>query len=361
MSKLTIEKGSLSTFTCISDVFIDEYMPQANGDFVKIYLYLLRRSSNVNDELSICKIADEFNYTENDILRAFSYWEQIGLLSLSYDPSNNLSGIRLEEYNSSTNNNKDTTIVSLPNLTSAAETPDTTIEPEQIKTKEKTTYSPRDLERFLANDDISQLLYIVQRYLGKTLSNSETNTLLYFYDELNFSVELIEYLIEYCVSKDHKSMRYIEKVALNWAEKSINTVEKAKDISSIYNNSMYSVLKAFGISGRNPGETEKAYIVKWTNSYGFNLDIIIDACNRTIHSIHQPSFEYADTILNNWKDKGVKHLSEVKALDEEYEKKKIKQVENKQTVTLQNNKNNFNSFSQRTYNYTELEKQLLSK
>lgn len=350
MSKLNVEKGSLNNFTSISNIFLEKYMPGANGDFVKIYLYLLRCSSSPYDDLSISRIADVLNYTEKDILRALSYWEQTGLLSLSYDSANHLTGIRFEEYS-----HPAAPIKSGNGLTVSL--PDTG----QSAVKEKSTYSKKDLERFLAKEDISQLLYIVQKYLGKTLSPSETNTLLYFYDELNFSVELIEYLIEYCVSKDHKSMRYIEKVAVSWAENNITTIEKAKEMTSIYNKNVFSVLKAFGISGRGPGEAEKAFIVKWTDSYGFNLDIILDACNRTIHSIHQPSFEYADSILKTWKDKGIKHLTDVKALDDAHEKNKArKPEENRNKVTLQSSKNNFNSFSQRTYNYAELEKHLLN-
>lgn len=347
MSKLNFEKGSLISYTSVSNVFLDKIMPDANGDFVKIYLYLLRCASNPNIDISISRIADIFNYTEKDIQRALRYWEQIGLLSLSYDSSKHLTGIRLEEYTD--NNTSETSKIDV-------------VTPVKVETKstiEKPTYSPRDLERFIAKEEISQLLYIVQRYLGKTLSSSETNTLLYFYDVLKFPVELIEYLIEYCVSKDHKSIRYIEKVAIDWSQNNINTIEKAKESNTIYNKCVYSILKAFGISGRNPGEAERAYIVKWTNSYGFTNDIIVDACNRTLQSIHQPSFEYADTILKNWKEKGIKHLSDVKVLDEQHNKSKSDKAD-KQTVTLQNNKNNFNSFSQRTYNYTELEKQLLS-
>lgn len=357
MNKLAFEKGNYFNYTSISNIFLDKYMPEANGEFVKIYLYLLRCASDPESDLSICKIADIFNYTEKDILRALRYWEQAGLLSLTYDSAKHLAGIRLEECTHKTGKEE---AASLGVISPLLKAEPVKVETEAVPQKEKPSYSSRELERFLAKEEISQLLYIVQKYLGKTLSTSETNTLLYFYDVLKFPVDLIEYLIEYCVTKDHRSMRYIEKVALNWSQNNIDTVEKAKETNIIYNANIYSVLKAFGIKGRHPGEAEKNYIVKWTDSYGFDLDIIIDACNRTIQSIHQPSFEYADSILLKWKEKGVKHLSQTKLLDAEHQKNKEKTLEKSQTVTLQSGKNNFNSFSQRTYNYTELEKQLLS-
>lgn len=68
------------------------------------------------------------------------------------------------------------------------------------------------------NDEIVQLLYITEQYLGKTLTPTEVKKIMFFYDELHFSPDLIEYLIEYSVSRGHKSIRYIETVALAWAK-----------------------------------------------------------------------------------------------------------------------------------------------
>ncbi|SHI63919.1 DnaD domain protein [Parasporobacterium paucivorans] len=342
MNMLNLECKNLAGFTAVPNIFIDRYMPHANGDFVKIYLYLLKCVSSGSRDLSVCKMADVFNYTEKDILRALTFWEGKGLMTLTYDSQKHLGGIRFEEVPSFSEEDSE----------QPAESPQPQMEP-IVEDKKKPVYSRDDLESFLAKEDISQLMYIIQKYLGKTLSPADTNTILYFYDVLSFPHDLIEYLFEYCVSKNHKSMRYIEKVALDWASHNICTVAEAKEAASLYSNSIFSVLKAFGISGRNPGNEEKAFIVKWTNSYGFDIDIIIEACNRTIRSIHQPSFEYADSILTKWKERGIHHLTEVQSLDEEHNSKKP-------AVSVQKAKNNFNSFSQRTYNYAELEKQLLN-
>lgn len=149
----------------------------------------------------------------------------------------------------------------------------------------------------------------------------------------------------------------MEKVAIAWKEKGIATVEEAKDESSIYSNHCYPVLKAFGISGRNPGQSERNFIIKWTTSYGFSLDIILEACNRTIETIHQPSFEYADSILSKWKTKGISHLSQIQELDKQFAQSKEHKV--KSNPASVSSRNSFNSFPQRDYDYNELEKQLL--
>ena len=124
------------------------------------------------------------------------------------------------------------------------------------------------------NEDIIQLLYIAEQYLGKTLTPTETRKILFFYDELHMSVDLIDYLIEYCVGRDHRSIRYIETVAMAWKEEGITTVEMAKDSTSRYSKEYYSVLKAMGIANRNPSDAEISLINTWTRDYGFAMELI---------------------------------------------------------------------------------------
>ena len=85
--------------------------------------------------------------------------------------------------------------------------------------------STQELHRFSESDDGTQLIFIIQQYLGRPLSASDLNTIYYFYDDLGFSRDLIEYLFEYCVSNGHTHMRYIEKVALSWADLHITTAD----------------------------------------------------------------------------------------------------------------------------------------
>lgn len=128
------------------------------------------------------------------------------------------------------------------------------------------------------------------------------------------SADLIEYLVEYCVSRGRKSMRYIETVALAWAKDGITTVEMARDASSRFSKDYYTILKAMGISGRNPVDNEITYIDTWRKTYGFDLELIQEACSRTVLSTGQPSFQYADKILSGWKE-NVHTLEDIRLLD----------------------------------------------
>lgn len=389
MGQIKLDGYDDCSSTIISNQFIDKYMPSANGEFVKIYLYLLRSLSSPDRDISVCNIADIFNHTEKDVIRALKYWEQLGLLDLSFDNSKLLTGIHFKPISNDYITSDGTSIEASPNISSRGATlkhfyneasvsklsnkqampAESDYAEESTIPAAKKTYTANELDALKSNDEVKEFLYPAQKYIGMPLSHSDVNILMYIYDQLNFKPELIEYLVEYCIDNGHKSVRYMEKVALSWAASGINSLQKAKEQVSFNNKNCYPVLKAFGITGRNPAKGERDLITKWTTSYGFNIDIIVDACNRTMNAIHQPSFEYADTILSKWKDRGIKSMTDIKLLDEEHNKNKAlhppkNTFTNNTTASAVNNKstkskNSFNDFSQRTYNYETLEKELL--
>lgn len=344
-------KGGQQGVTVISNIFLDRYMVQANGEYVKVYLYLLRCLSESNKELSVGYLADVLENTESDIIRAIKYWAGQGLLSVTFN-GREIKEIHVNSLQAGMNE-------AAEQLSAAEEQQETAITTENAVTNKKgKDIDMETLNELMTDGDVKMLLYVVQKYLEKTLNSTETNIILYIYSELGFSVELIEYLVEYCVSNNHKDMKYIEKVALNWHENNVATVDEAKRIVSV--NNFYPVLKAFGLSGRNPATVERAFIVKWKDEYGFDMDIIVNACNRTMDAIHQPSFQYADSILQRWMKKGVKSVADLKAIDEEHEKEKEKstvRAAKKVSVT----KPAFNNFHQRTYDYDAMEKLLLER
>ena len=90
------------------------------------------------------------------------------------------------------------------------------------------------------------------------------------------------------------------------------------------------------------------------------MDIILEACDRTIQSIHQPSFEYTDSILNKWKNEGIKSLQDIKLLDQAHMQAKELRAEKTSPIPQRPSNNKFNTFTPRSYLYDDLEKQLLN-
>ena len=110
-----------------------------------------------------------------------------------------------------------------------------------------------------------------------------------------------------------------EKVALGWHKRGIKDVEQAKASGRGYTKGSFAVMRAMGLSDRSPAEVESEFIEKWFWEYGFTRELIVEACSRTIRQIHKPSFDYADKILRDWKNAGVKSFRDVSELDKKPE------------------------------------------
>ena len=364
MSNFTLKQDGFHSYTAIPNCFIEQFMPYAAGEFVKIYIYLLKCVSENRSELSISRIADAFNNTEKDVVRALKYWQKKGLLRLTFDEDNALTSLHVVSLTEvkDPDEAQETEKVTL-SVTDAPVPgqPHTTVR-EGSGIPEKKDYSRSQIQMFAGQEELSQLFYIIQKYLGRPLTGQDTNTVLYLYDGLQFPADLIEYLFEYCVSRNHKSIRYIEKTAIAWAESGIRTVKAAKLMSTIYTDDCYHVMNAFGISGRKPTRTESDYVSKWTISYGFEMPIILCACSKTMDQLHQPNFEYTDAILKNWKSSGVSSVEDIRKLDEAFElsaRKKEKKAPRETSPAAVSSK--FNNFAQRSYDYSALERKLIGK
>ena len=344
---ITLQSASPVGSTAVSNYFIDRYMPRANGEFVKVYIYLLRMLSSSECSFNLEEMADRLLCTEKDITRALKYWEKEKLMALTFSEDKKLTGIVLcvpsEEP------------ILASSETSAAS--DTTPKQPAVKPVRLTPDRVKELKQ---DETIVLLLYTAEQYLGKTLTPTEMQKILYFYDELKMSPDLIEYLIEYCVSRNHKSIRYIETVALAWAKEGITTVQMAKDSSARYGKDYYTILKAMGITGRSPVDNEVVLMDTWMKDYGFCMEIIQEACSRTVLQTGQPSFQYADRILAGWKSKGVKNPNDIRLLDAEHKKRKL-QKSAAQTPKSAQPSNRFNNFHQREYDFDEYEKRLLNQ
>lgn len=361
MNELKLTKYVQTNATVLDNEFIDHYMVRANGEYVKVYLLLLRHMNQSSGYLSVSELADLLECTEKDILRALRYWKSEGLLDYLDDTPDDPSPKSTAPSPAASSGLHDvqsgymTSSIPADSVSDSAALASTTNIQQYRSRKERAEFK--------------ELLFVAEQYLGKTLSATDIDQITYFYDTLNMSAELIEYLIEYCVENGHKSMHYINKVALSWHEENITTVNLAKTSSFLYNKNCYCVLNAYGIKGRGPAASEIAYIRKWSEEYGFALEVILEACDRTMNSIHQPSFDYTDSILKRWKDKNVRQLKDIDAVDADYRKEKERakelakerkrQQQAQKPVSGQNNK--FNNFDGRSYDMNDLERRLVQQ
>ena len=397
MTAINISSDIATSFTTVSDIFIDQYMPKANGEFVKVYLYLLRATGSGAGIATISEIADHFSNTEADIIRALNYWASEGILQVQTGADGQIIGINLCSLsvsgmqaaqsniqnavadNAAQNNLQNSVVNNAAQNISTANIrmQDSVVEKLKIQTPDKAASSQKEytldeIKEFRKNPDISELFFIIETYLKHTLSSTDTNMVLYWLDELHFSTDLVEYLVEYCITKGHSSLRYMNKVALGWADAGIKTVDQAKDDAAAHSQIYYSVMKALGITGRNLVDSEVSLINKWVGEYGFDIELVKAACSKTISAIQKPSFEYTDSILANWRKKDVHTLKDVEVLDANFAKaNKASATGSSQGTNAANgsskpksnnssSKNKFNNFNQRNNDYDKLEKLFLN-
>lgn len=384
MTAINISSDIATSFTTVSDIFIDQYMPKANGEFVKVYLYLLRATGSGAGIATISEIADHFSNTEADIVRALNYWASEGILQVQTGTDGQITGINLCSLAVSGIQAAQSNIQSAVadnaaqnNSTANIQMQDSVVEKLKSQATDKPApsqkeYTLDEIKEFRKNPDISELFFIIETYLKHTLSSTDTNMVLYWLDELHFSTDLVEYLVEYCITKGHSSLRYMNKVALGWADAGIKTVDQAKDDAAAHSQIYYTVMKALGITGRNLVDSEVSLINKWVGEYGFDIELVKAACSKTISAIQKPSFEYTDSILANWRKKDVHTLKDVEVLDANFAKaNKASATGSSQGTNAANgsskpksnnsgSKNKFNNFNQRNNDYDKLEKLFLN-
>lgn len=261
----TIYSDNDAGSTLVPNLFIDQYMRDANDAQIKVYLYLLRLMG-AHSTTSISEIADQFNHTEKEVLRSLRYWEKRGILILEYGEEQELTGIHLARLHSGEDTHdfyapaytagKGRSIASKDTLSPAEDnSPGMSIQgltlpshreedpcpaplpvsapsvdsyPLQRTASAKSLPDEMQLEEFRSNKKRAQLLFVIEQYIGKPLSPAEIQSVYYISEELHFSDALIDYLLQYCIDRGKKDFRYIERVAVNWAEHGITTPKQAE-------------------------------------------------------------------------------------------------------------------------------------
>ena len=382
--------------TAVANEFIDTYMAAANGEYVKVYLYVLRHQG---EDITIELIADALNHTESDVRRALSYWKKAGVLTAS-EQGQPVQGepVRPECGGHTFTRGQDGGQAAVPDLRvepfqretgtagraevrgmTGMREPAVVQEPAGVRERTETTgqedgcipvYSTEQVNRLAQDEEFSQLLYIAQKYMNKVFTPRDCQVFAYLYEGLSMSSELLEYLVEYCVQNGHISVRYMETVAMSWHEKGIRTALEAKDYSASYNRDSFAVMKAFGINNRKPAAPEQKLMDKWFRDYGFSREVVLEACSRTITAIHNPSFQYADKILSDWQKAGIRGLTDIKDLDAkrtaareesgESREKRLQKYDSGVSSARQgsgarkNSSNQFHNFKQRDTDYDAL-------
>ena len=382
MSHLKV-MGTGTGYTLISNIFIDNYMITSGSSHLKTYLLLVRLLTDPQKEISVSGMADILDCSESDVLRSLRHWEKKGLMKLKYESGSNvLEEIQLLEPKTT----KTSVSAEAEREVVVSQAPETAGDTgTKMSGEEPLPPKQVNFAAVSADEKFSRLMFIAEQYIGAPLSRADCESFAWLYDGLKMDTALLEYLVESCVTNGHRSVRYMEAVAVDWHRKKIKTVEQARIYTPLHNKKLYAVMKALGLNGRQPAPSERKIIDRWFQEYDFSLDMVVEACNRTMVSIHEPNLNYVESILSRWKKAGISRLDQVQGLDEQFQKEKEEKDNQKGNDSNSGAKGTsgsvkngnggsykkyrssgnkpgaqFHDFDQRTYDYDELLKQINS-
>jgi DnaD/phage-associated family protein len=315
-------KNNTVNFTPVSNVFIDKYMPKARGKFVKVYILGLKYCMSGEPGVSAAIMASKLHMLETDVLNAWNYWNDEGVLHLI--PVDNMGNYSID----------------FIDLSESDEAKDNSV----------------NLLEELDKGTTKGMLEDIEKLLSRPLSPTEMAMYIGWINELNFTPELILLLIEYCASRGKTDPRYIEKTALSWHDNNIQKVEDAQAYIKKHEDKWSKINKILAYLGSKDGEVMKPQeqlLTKWLDTYGFSVEVICKACDICFERINKPDFKYIDGILTNWNKVGIKTLEDIANKD-------TKRAVPKKGGTFNRKQNDtFSNYTQRQYDFDELEKKLL--
>ncbi|MEA5083999.1 MAG: DnaD domain protein [Lachnospiraceae bacterium] len=308
----------------LSAGFLQEHLKSAPAEYIVVYMFA--KSTVLNCPIHLTDIVKTLSMPVTEVFDACMYWQEKGLIKI-----------------------EDGMIV----FPEKAQQGESRPLPKMLL-EDRPQYQPQELNMYAQkNSDVRQLFDITQKYLGRMLTHSDLSGIFSLYHWLGLSIEVIDKLLSYCAENNHRNMRYIERVAIDWAESGISTAKEAEERIHLYNNEFRRIMRAFGQSGRNPIASEEKFMNKWINNWSMPIELLEIACEKTVLNTGKVSFGYADKIIESWYNAGAKNTDDIARMETEFiTKKQEKSEEPKKAVA----KNKFTNYQQRQYDYEMFEK-----
>ena len=299
--------------TQIPDIFFTEYLSQANGDFVKIYLYLYFLSK-YNKDIKINDLSKKLELPLKSIQDGIKYWEDLGLLLRK---SQGFSIVNLQE-----------------------------IELNKVY-KPKITVSSTDVKQIADNKYRAKAIETINNeFFQGVMSPSWYPDIDLWFKKYDFDEEVMIALFRYCFNKSALHRNYISTVAEAWHKNNIKTFS---DLDAYYQkqekvNVLCNTIKKKLRLSRNLSVYEEAYVEKWNITFGYNIDIIDIALRKSV-SKYNLSFEYIDKCLTDWHERGFKTPEQIANYSTTQKNKPIQNISKKDTTNYSQRKyDNLNNF-----------------
>lgn len=296
--------------TSVPDIFFTEYLSSANGDFIKVYLYMLFLSK-YNKDIKINDLSKSLNIPVKLIGEACAYWEENKVITKKPNGYivNNLQDIELRKLYS----------------------PKVTLSPKDIEQNEQNQYRAKAIESINNN------------YFQGIMSPSWYGDIEMWFKKYGFDEQVMITLFDYCFNKSALHRNYIQAVADAWSKNNIKTYSDLENYEQAQEK-LVSIKKAISKKlklTRQLTQYEEAYIEKWVTDFKYDMDVIDLALKKTTSKTN-PSFDYLDKLISDWHDRNLKNPSEVEQFLSTYKK----QTNNIKELAK---KTGYSNYEQRSY------------
>lgn len=311
----SINLGSWNSIFAVPSDIVDKHIKLAGATQLKVLLYVLRHSST---HLSSETVAQALSIRPADVNNSIQYWIESGILAKTADGFSPPSSTKV-----TISQRSETSTASLP-VNKKIEVPVICKSPYQREHPSRPLSRPEKpdpislAKRIEESPSISYLMQEAELILGKTLSSSDSSTLLMLHDTDGLPVDVILMLLQYAVSINKKHMRYIEQLAISWSDEGIDSIEKAeaKILSLTKANRAYRIVqKITGIEYHSPTALEIEFCSTWIYKWKFSEVLIRHAYERCVNRTGRFSFSYTNKILENWFQKRITTIRQ--AIDEQ--------------------------------------------
>ncbi|RDY23456.1 DnaD domain protein [Romboutsia maritimum] len=307
--------------TTIANIFIDIFMPMANGLYVKVYLLGYRQACDpsYNPKFNNNSIAKNLNVPLSDVIDAWKFWERKNIIKMHKNEGLNDFDYSIEFL--------DLKRFYMDNMH---------INTSSIKSNTDSIVSVSE------NPSIRKMFNSINQIIGRYLDPGEKISILDIMNKYNMDPDMILYAYEYVRDKhgSARPVKYIESILRSWYDSNLYTPQDVKDSFAVKSERYVLYKTIFNELGfyRPPSKSEEKIMNTWLDKYNMDIEVILSACSKS-KNISKPSISYINGIIENWKEKNVKTLDDVQLLDDEFKQK----MESKKNTSNNNSSNSKNS------------------
>lgn len=355
--KFEIQKAPIDlTDTSFESIFITDFMPAADGMYVKVYLLGYKYAKDRNMIFDNNTIANILNISLEKVDEAWRYWESIGVIHFKASVNDilnysveflNLKQLYIDNIYSSSNDSKK---LMSENISPIEDTTDTTLDEYDDLLDDPITEDDFKIFSKVTNKRSDMFDYI-ESQIGKILTTREQSRILSIMSRYNYDEAMLITLLNYSLMINKNSPLYtMEKQADILHDKGVRdmiSLEKTIDIETNYRDIYYRIQKYLRIPNKlDVGKT--SIIDKWMFEYNFSEDIIFKCLSKSVNT-NNPNFKFFDSILTSWHEKNLKSVKEIEDFESSYQsnssKKYNKDTYNKkESYKYKTSKNKFHNF-----------------